>query len=132
MILDSSAVVAVVIHEPHAERIVDRLLEADSVGIGAPTLAETSLVLAGRLGEVVHRHLTRLLTELNVHCIPFGEDHWPIALDAFLRFGKGRHPARLNFGDCLTYAIARRAQQSLLCLGDDFARTDLEVALVDR
>jgi ribonuclease VapC len=59
--------------------------------------------------------------------VPFGEDHWGAAVDAFLCYGKGRHPAGLNVGDCLTYAVARLAGEPLLCLGDDFARTDLEL-----
>jgi len=57
--------------------------------------------------------------------IPFGTDHWTAAHDAFLRFGKGRHPARLNLGDCMTYATAKLAGEPLLCLGNDFAQTDL-------
>jgi ribonuclease VapC len=61
--------------------------------------------------------------------VPFGEGHWPVAVDAFIRFGKGRHPASLNFGDCLTYAVARLADQPLICVGDDFAKTDLTTAV---
>jgi ribonuclease VapC len=57
--------------------------------------------------------------------VPFDDSHWALALDAYVRFGKGRHPSGLNFGDCLTYATAKLAGQPLLCIGDDFARTDL-------
>jgi ribonuclease VapC len=60
--------------------------------------------------------------------VPFGEDHWPVAVDAYARFGNGRHPASLNFGDCLTYAVARLAEQPLICVGDDFAKTGLPIA----
>jgi len=60
--------------------------------------------------------------------IEFGEHHWSVALGAFSRFGKGRHPAALNFGDCMTYAIAEVARRPLLCVGEDFAQTDLELA----
>lgn len=60
--------------------------------------------------------------------VPFGEDHWRQAAEAYARFGRGRHKAALNFGDCLSYAVARLADQPLLCVGDDFARTDLAPA----
>jgi len=59
--------------------------------------------------------------------IPFDDEHWAVAITAFQRFGKGRHPAALNFGDCLTYAVARLADERLLCIGEDFVRTDLDV-----
>lgn len=72
--------------------------------------------------------LGRLLDELGAETLPFRTDHWPVALDAFLRFGKGRHPAALNFGDCMTYAVAHLADELLLCVGDDFRQTDLALA----
>jgi ribonuclease VapC len=59
--------------------------------------------------------------------VDFMADHWTIAADAFLAYGKGRHPAALNFGDCMTYAVAKLADEPLLCLGDDFSATDLEL-----
>ena len=71
--------------------------------------------------------LVRFCDELAIEVIPFTSEHWPLALDAFQRFGKGRHKAALNFGDCLTYAIAHHATRPLLCLGDDFPQTDLDV-----
>jgi len=99
-----------------------------SAGIGAPTLVETGIVLASRLGVAGRTLLARAVDELALVPIPFGEEHWPVALEAYLRFGRGRHPAGLNFGDCLTYAIARLAGEPLLCLGGDFAKTDLALA----
>jgi ribonuclease VapC len=72
--------------------------------------------------------LARFLDELRVTTVPFAEPHWREALDAFLRFGKGRHQAALNLGDCLTYAIAKVAGLPLLFVGDDFDRTDIERA----
>ena len=71
--------------------------------------------------------LVRLLEEADVDIVPFGEEHWPAAVEAFRRYGKGRHPAGLNFGDCLTYATASLAGEPLLAVGDDFAQTDLEL-----
>lgn len=129
MILDSSAVVAVLIQEPGFERVEDELGREAAVGIGAPTLAETGIVMSAKLGVAGRTLLARFLAEADVAVIPFGEEHWSAAVEAFSRFGKGRQPAGLNLGDCLTYATARLADEPLLCLGDDFAQTDLPLVL---
>src|SRR5438034_1295824 len=68
-----------------------------------------------------------LIDEAGLAVVPFAAEDWQVAVDAYLRYGKGRHPAALNFGDCLTYAICRQAGQPLLCVGDDFTRTDLDL-----
>ena len=127
MILDTSAVVAIVRTEPASDWLVDRMQEADSLAMGAPTLVETELVLTGRMRPVARTILERFVLERNVAVLPFDEEHWREAGRAFLRFGKGRHPARLNLGDCMTYATARLSGEPLLCLGDDFAQTDLDI-----
>jgi len=82
-------------------------------------------VLASRLGIAGKTLLARFCQEAGLTVVPFGEEHWPVAVDAYIRYGKGRHPAALNFGDCLTYAVCRLADQPLLCTGNDFPRTDL-------
>lgn len=128
MILDSSAIVAVVLKQPGYEPLLERLAEEPHVAIGAPTLAETGIVLAARLGASGRTLLARLLQEAEVTVLPFADDHGDVAVEAFMRFGKGRHPAALNFGDCLTYATAKLADEPLLCLGNDFAQTDLVLA----
>jgi ribonuclease VapC len=128
VIVDSSAIVALLLQEPGHEQLLDRLAGTDGVAVGGPTLAEAGVVLAARLGPAGKTLLTRFVQEAELAVVPFTVDHWPLAVDAYLRFGKGRHPAGLNFGDCLTYAICRAADQPLLCLGDDFARTDLVLA----
>lgn len=128
MILDSSAVVAVVLGEPGHERLIEALSAEDAPGIGAPTVAETGIVLAAKLGVQGRTLLARFLAENDCVVIPFDDEHWNVAVDASLRFGKGRHAAALNFGDCLTYAIARLADEPLLCVGDDFRQTDLAIA----
>ncbi len=125
MIVDSSALLALVFSEPQADRVEGALAEGARPGIGAPTLTETGLVLAGRLDRDSELILSRLIERLDLAVVPFTAAHGRIARDAFLRFGKGRHPAALNFGDCLTYATARLADEALLFVGDDFARTDL-------
>jgi ribonuclease VapC len=130
MTLDSSALIAILFAEPGYLDLVDRILSADAVRMSAPSVVEASLVLAGRrrspapaVGEV-----EALLKELGVTVVPFGEHESQAAVDAFLRFGRGRHRAALNFGDCLAYAAASVAGDSLLFVGDDFSKTDIQSA----
>lgn len=125
MTVDSSALVAILFAEPGCLDLVDRILQADHVRIGAPTLTETSIVLAGRRQKPAGGEVEGLIKELGITVVPFGEAEWRAAVDAFLRFGRGRHPAALNFGDCLAYATAINAGDTLLFVGDDFARTDV-------
>ena len=125
MTLDSSALIAVLFAEPGYLDLVDRILEADQVRVGAPTLVETSLVLAGRRRTPAASAVEGLVQELAITVVPFGEAEWRVAIDAFLRFGRGRHAAALNFGDCLAYASASVAGDTLLFVGDDFPRTDI-------
>jgi ribonuclease VapC len=129
VIIDSSAIVAIFLREKGSERLLDELEAADDVRVGAPTLVETAMVLTCRLGDEGRTMLLSLLQEVNVDVLSFGDAHWRIAQSAFVRYGKGRHPAALNFGDCLTYATAYVAGEPLLCVGDDFAQTDLELVL---
>ncbi len=128
MIVDSSAIVAIVFKEPGFEELIDKLVQSDVLGIGAPTLVETGIVLTARLGSDARSLMSRFLQEFEVQIVPFGEPHWREAISAYIRFGKGRHPAALNFGDCLTYSVAKLTGQPLLFIGDDFTRTDLIAA----
>ena len=128
MTLDTSALVAVLFSEPGYLRLVDAMLEADRLRIGAPTLVEVSLVFAGRTGRASGAEIYKLLEELGVTIVPFGEGEWRRAADAFARYGRGRHKAALNFGDCLAYATAAVAGDALLFVGNDFGFTDIEPA----
>lgn len=128
MILDASALLAIVFREPGFETILERIEAAPGVAAGSPTLAEAGIVLQARLGGNADGLLERMLDELDVQEVPFGELHWREAVDAYRRFGKGRHPASLNFGDCTSYAVAQLAGEPLLFVGDDFGRTDVQVA----
>lgn len=125
MIVDSSAIVAVLLRQPEHESLLDQLAAGPPLAVGAPTLAETGIVLAARVGVQGKTLLTRFVQETGLVVVPFGDHHWSAAVDAFLHYGRGRHPASLNFGDCLTYAVARLSGEPLLCLGNDFAKTDL-------
>lgn len=127
MIVDSSALVAVATREPRYRELVEALTTSRLTAVGAPTLVETGMVLTSRMDARGRAALEALLTVHDIAVITFDAEHWREAVTAFSRYGKGRHPAGLNFGDCLTYATARRSGRPLLCLGDDFAQTDLEV-----
>jgi ribonuclease VapC len=128
MTLDSSALIAILFAEPGYLDLVDRILQADHVRVATPTLVEASIVFAGRRGAPAAGAVEGLLAELAISVVPFGEAEWRSASDAFRRFGRGRHAAALNFGDCLAYASASVAGDSLLFVGDDFKRTDATVA----
>ena len=132
MIVDASALVCAIRREPGYDMILRRLAESVSNAIGAPTLLETGIVLSARLGPRGKTALARVSADARIEVVPFNEEHARIALDAFARFGKGRHPAALNFGDCCSYATAALAGEPLLCVGDDFRKTDLELVPLDR
>ncbi|MBL8139081.1 MAG: type II toxin-antitoxin system VapC family toxin [Acidobacteria bacterium] len=128
MTVDSSALVAVLFSEPGYLDLVDTMLQADALRVGAPTLVETGMVLAGRRGTPAGRELEELVRELGITVVPIGEAEWQATLQAYARFGRGRHKAALNFGDCLAYATAAVAGDTLLFVGDDFSRTDIPAA----
>jgi ribonuclease VapC len=99
--------------------------EAAELAIGAPTLFETGMVAISRFGLDGRARVAQFLEHYGVVVISFDERHWQASAEAFIRYGKGRHPAGLNYGDCMTYATAKIAEHPLLFTGDDFARTDL-------
>ena len=128
MVLDTSAVIAILSNEAPAGRLV-AAIQADPVRrISAVTVVECALVLLGRYGEAAEPGLDLLLREIGAEVVPVGEDQARLARDAAVRYGRGRHPAGLNFGDCFTYALAIAAEEPLLCVGEDFGRTDVELA----
>jgi ribonuclease VapC len=128
VIVDSSAIIAMVLREPGWEILVAKLGTETTCAIGAPTLVEAGLVLTAKVGQKASGILSRLLQEAGLTIISFTEDHWRVAIDAYGRFGKGRHAAALNFGDCLAYAVARVGEQPLLFVGAGFTKTDLPAA----
>jgi ribonuclease VapC len=128
VIVDASVLVGILLRQDGYRDPWERLVDVGVAYAGAPTLLEAAIVLRARLGEMARPLLETLLHDLEIQTVPFDERHWRVGLDAFTRFGKGRHPAALNFGDCLTYATAVVERRPLLCLGDDFALTDVELA----
>ncbi|HEV2791630.1 MAG TPA: type II toxin-antitoxin system VapC family toxin [Solirubrobacterales bacterium] len=128
MILDSSAVIAVLFREHQHQQLERTMAQAPTLAIGAPSLFETAMVACGAFDQQGRDLLARFLEGWEVTVVPFDDRHWRVAVDAFFRYGKGRHPAALNYGDCMTYASARVAEMPLLFVGDDFARTDIAPA----
>ena len=128
MVLDSSAIIAIHLKEPGYERLIDAIDRAEILVVGVPTLLETVMVLSARLGQDARPLVSSFLHRLQAEVIPFNETHLDAAATAFLRFGRGRHPAGLNFGDCMSYAMAAVADLPLLFTGEDFTRTDIASA----
>ncbi|HEX9609869.1 MAG TPA: type II toxin-antitoxin system VapC family toxin [Candidatus Limnocylindria bacterium] len=119
---------AIALDEPEREAFVAKINAADTVAVAAPTLAEAGIVLSSRIGEDAGELLAELLAASDAVVIEFGPAHWQEAVSAWWRFGKSRHPAGLNLGDCLAYATARVADEPLLAKGDDFPQTDIRLA----
>jgi ribonuclease VapC len=130
MVIDTSALVAILEDEPE-RRAFNELMQSDpSRLISAATLVEASIVLEARRGDIAGRELDLFLHRARIQVVPVDAEQAEIARAAFRRYGKGRHPACLNLGDCFSYALAKSCGEPLLFKGSDFARTD--VAAADR
>lgn len=128
MIVDSSAIVAVARTEPSAIAILRALASQEAVRMAASVWFETTMVVSAK-GLATRAQLASLAADARLEIVPFTDEHAAVALEAFERYGRGRHPARLNFGDCMSYATAKIAGEPLLYVGNDFARTDIESVL---
>jgi ribonuclease VapC len=125
MVIDTSALVAVLFDEPERKEFVRRIAEAPRRLISAATLAESSIVVEARRGEIAGRELDLFLHRADVQTVAVDEEQVLLARAAWRRYGKGRHPAGLNFGDLFSYALARASRDELLFKGDDFSKTDV-------
>lgn len=128
MVLDSSALVAILREEPGHAGLLPKALSADRTLVGAPVAFKAAMVLSGRWHRDARSALHGLLRSIGTEIVPFSEEHYEAAISAFLRYGKGRHPAGLNFGDCMSYAFARVSGLPLLYIGNDFSKTDITAA----
>lgn len=124
IVVDTSALVAIVLGEPEAERLL-AALQSDVTLLSAGSLVEAQIVVEARQGLDAARDLALLVDGAVETVVPVDEVHATAAVEAWRRYGKGRHQAALNFGDCLTYATAHVAGASLLFKGSDFSQTDL-------
>ncbi len=125
MVVDSSVLIAVLLMEPDAEQILNQLLEADELYLGAVSLVETAIVIEYKKGKLGADKLDELLAELSLTIVEFDHFQASLAPTAWREYGKGRHPAKLNFGDCYSYALAKHLKKPLLFKGNDFSQTDI-------
>ena len=127
MVIDSSALLAVLLGEPEADRILAVMLDAHERWISSFNLLEASVVIAAKKGEHAVPILDALAYHLDVQVSPLTKEQTLIALDAWVRFGMERHSAALNLGDCCAYAAARALSLPLLAKGSDFPQTDIDL-----
>ena len=129
MVVDSSAVLAILFNEPERDSFSDALADAGVRLMSTVNALEAAVVVSSRKGPCGARELDLLLHRAEVDVVPFTHDHLRLAREAYERYGKGRHPAGLNLGDCCAYALSRHAGEPLLFKGSDFPRTDVAPAL---
>ena len=128
MVIDTSAIVAIALNEPEAETFEQRVADAPVRLMSAASVLEAGMVIETRLGESGGIELDLWLLKARVEVVAVDAEQADQARRAWRRFGKGRHPAGLNFGDCFSYALSALTQEPLLFKGDDFSRTDIEAA----
>ena len=126
MVIDSSALIAILRREPEEQEFRNAVKLASTRLLSASTRVEIGIVALGLAGDGGLKEADVLLDTLRVETVPLSADHARLAIDAFWHFGKGRHPAGLNFGDCFSYALAKATGEPLLFKGDDFSRTDIK------
>lgn len=130
MVVDTSSLVCILLDEPEAEQYAGQLAETDSPKrMTAATWLETRLMMTARRGKVGAESLDELLQLAKIEMVPVDAELVRIAYQAWLHYGKGRHPAGLNFGDSFSYALAKQHQEPLLFKGKDFSKTDIPRAL---
>jgi ribonuclease VapC len=125
MTVDTSALIAILQAEPEREEFNDLIVQANRRVISTVSVLETAMVLEGRRGSTAVGDLDRFLSHASIEIIPFDQKQLMEARIAFSRYGKGRHPAGLNFGDCASYALAQWSREPLLFKGSDFTLTDV-------
>jgi ribonuclease VapC len=129
MVIDTSAVIAILLSEPGADSYRQAINDADVLLMSAASVLEASLVIESRIGIEASAALDRWLESAPIEIIVVTRHQVSLAREGFRRYGKGRHPAGLNFGDCFSYALAKVSGESLLFQGEDFSRTDVTPAL---
>jgi ribonuclease VapC len=127
MVIDTSAILAILQREPERRSFVEAIESADSTRMSVASFVETSIVIESRYGAEGLRDLDRFLSRASIELIPVDREQGQLARSAFSSFGKGRHRAALNYGDCFSYAAAIGLGEPLLCKGDDFIHTDVPV-----
>ena len=129
MIVDTSALLAILFDEPDAERYARALAEADTMRLSAGNFVKAAVVVEAQTNASGRGQFDKLIRRAGIVIEPFTEEQAHIARQAYTDFGKGRHPAGLNFGDCFAYALAKATAEPLLFKGQDFSKTDVTAAL---
>ena len=127
MVVDSSVLLAILLAEPEAEYFAKQLNDTDEIYISAVSLVESAMVIEYKKGEQGANQYDELLMIISPIIVAFDSQQAQLARAAWRQYGKGRHPAKLNFGDCCSYAAAKHLNMALLYKGDDFSKTDLGV-----
>lgn len=127
MVIDSSAFIAILLTEAEGERFLDLIAKAETKLVSAANAFEAGIVLEARAGEATGREFDLFLYEADVQVIPVDRDTVAVARATWRKYGKGRHRAALNFGDCFAYALAKISNEPLLAKGNDFRQTDIEL-----
>ncbi|MEI6334284.1 MAG: type II toxin-antitoxin system VapC family toxin [Methylococcaceae bacterium] len=125
MVVDSSVLIAILLGEPEAGYYSKRLANTDDIYISAVSIVESSMVIEYKRGEQGAKEFDELLKVITPTIISFDSEQAKLARTAWRQYGKGRHPAKLNFGDCCSYAVAKYINKPILFKGNDFSRTDL-------
>ncbi len=131
MIIDSSAILAIVLLEPDEPKMLSAVMAATAIRMSAANWLETSIIVDSRQNRKVAAKFDAIITDLNIEIAAVSKEQAVIARDAYRRFGRGRHPAKLHYGDCFAYALALTTGEPLLFKGNDFSQTDVEPALRD-
>ncbi len=127
MVIDTSALIAILLQEPEAMALMQALVKGEKKVISAFSLLEAKLVIFSRKGERGLAELDNLLCLLKIEIIDFDKNQVELACTAWQQFGKGRHVAKLNIGDCCAYALSKQLKEPLLFKGEDFLKTDVEM-----
>ena len=127
MVIDTSAILAILQREAERRGFVEAMESADSTRMSVASFVESSIVIESRYGAEGLRDLDRFISRASIELIPVDKEQAQLARSAFSRFGKGRHRACLNYGDCFSYAAAISLGEPLLCKGDDFIHTDVPI-----
>ncbi len=125
MVIDTSAIIAILQDEKGSDRLIPIIEKADSLKISAATVVEAGIVMFARYGDAGEVEVDQFLFRLGIKIVPVTEEQAEFARIAYRNYGKGNHPAGLNYGDCFSYALAKSLNEPLLYVGDDFDKTDL-------
>ena len=132
MVIDTSALLAILWNEPNSPHLLDAIELDPRLRISAASIVESGIVVQARHGDAGERELDALIHRLAIDVVPVTAEQADIARSAYRRYGKGRHEAALNYGDCFSYALAAVADEPLLFVGTDFSQTDVRVAATSR